>query len=104
MDSAEPVLAKIAEVLKVYSNCEVEVIGHTDNEPIYSSEFKNNRELSQARALSTAEYLIERNNLDERRVYYTGRGDVEPVASNDTAEGRAHNRRIEIRLYMTGKK
>ena len=56
------------------------------------------------RTVSTAEYLIERNKLDERRIYYTGRGDVEPVASNDTAEGRAHNRRIEIRLYMTGKK
>ena len=103
MESAEPVLAKIAEVLKVYSGCDVEVIGHTDNEPIYSKEFKNNRELSQARALSAAEYLIEQNKLDERHIYYTGRGEVEPVASNDTAEGRAHNRRIEIRLYMTGK-
>ena len=104
MSSAEPVLAKIAEVLKVYSECDVEVIGHTDNEPIYSAQFKNNRELSQARALSTAEYFIERSKIDERRMHYTGRGDVEPVASNDTAEGRAHNRRIEIRLYMTGKK
>lgn len=103
MSSAEPVLAKIAEVLKVYSGCDVEIIGHTDNEPFSSAKYKNNRELSQARALSTAEYLIERKKLDERYIYYTGRGDVEPVASNDTADGRAHNRRIEIRLYMTGK-
>ena len=102
-EDAKPVLAKIAQVLQLYPGCEIEVIGHTDNVPISSSQYKNNRALSQARALSTAEYFIEQNNLDERYIYYTGRGEIEPVASNDTAEGRAHNRRIEIRLYMTGK-
>lgn len=78
---------------------QVRVIGHTDNRPISAEGrrlYRDNHELSRARAESVAEYLRAHLSLAPGAVIAEGRGADEPVASNDTAEGRARNRRTEI--------
>ncbi|MCR5223011.1 MAG: flagellar motor protein MotB [Lachnospiraceae bacterium] len=97
---ALPILDKIGVILQKYSDSEIEIEGHTDNVPI-SGRFKNNNELSSARALSVFEYLMEHTTLDPARVKHTGRGEYIPVADNTSPEGRAQNRRVEIKIYHT---
>lgn len=99
MEDAKPIISKIADILKQYSGYKVEVIGHTDIVPQEKAPYYNNEILSTWRALSVAEYLVNKANLDWDKVYYQGRGALEPVASNETEEGRQQNRRVEIRLY-----
>ncbi|MFA5008318.1 MAG: OmpA family protein [Candidatus Omnitrophota bacterium] len=69
--------------------------GHTDNEPIKHSKWKSNWELSAHRALSVLEYLQEKG-ISPERLSASGYGEFKPIASNDTAEGRQLNRRVEI--------
>ena len=101
MEEAKPIISRIGDILKQYSGYRVEVIGHTDTVPQVKAPYYNNDILSTWRALSVAEYLAstEGKNLGWDNVYYAGRGEHEPVASNETDEGRAKNRRVEIRLY-----
>jgi chemotaxis protein MotB len=99
MEDAKPIISKIGDVLKQYSGFRVEIIGHTDNVPQTKAPYYNNPVLSYWRAMSVAEYLIDVKNLNREDVEYTGRGESEPVASNETEEGRNQNRRVEIRLY-----
>ena len=75
--------------------------GHTDNVPIHTAEFKDNNELSSFRALSVFNYLLEVSDLDPATLKHSGRGEYVPVADNSTPEGRAKNRRIEIKIYNT---
>jgi len=97
---AEPILSKIGEVLKNFDGYIIEIIGHTDNVPVSRNNvFKDNNWLSSARALNAAEFLIKNNKLDPKMLKYSGRGEYEPIADNSTPEGRAKNRRIEIRIY-----
>ena len=97
MDDATPIISKIGDVLKQYNGYRIEVIGHTDNVPETTPPYYNNPVLSFCRAMSVAEYLKDVKNIKD--VDYTGRGEDEPVASNETEEGRRQNRRVEIRLY-----
>lgn len=97
MDDAKPIISKIGDVLKQYNGYRIEVIGHTDNVPETKPPYYNNPVLSFWRAMSVAEYLKDVKNIKD--VDYTGRGEDEPVASNETEEGRRQNRRVEIRLY-----
>ncbi|WP_087758769.1 OmpA/MotB family protein [Herbinix luporum] len=99
LDEAKPVLGKIGDILKNFEGYIIEIIGHTDNVPMASPTFKDNNWLSSARALNAAEFLIKNNKLDPKLVKYSGRGEYEPIADNNTEEGRAKNRRIEIRVY-----
>ena len=101
MEEAKPIISRIGDILKQYIGYRVEVIGHTDTVPQVKAPYYNNDILSTWRALSVAEYLAstEGKNLGWENVYYVGRGDHEPVASNETEDGRAKNRRVEIRLY-----
>ena len=94
-----PLLSKVGDILKVYSGHFIDIIGHTDNVPMRSSKYASNMELSSARAISTAMYLADSKGLDIKKLSWTGRGEYEPIAKNDTAEGRAMNRRVEIRIY-----
>lgn len=97
---AIPILDKIGVILQKYSDSEIEIEGHTDNVPI-SGRFASNNELSSARALSVFEYLMKTTTLDPAMVKHTGRGEYIPVADNSTPEGRAQNRRVEIKIYHT---
>lgn len=97
---AKEILSKIGDILKNFDGYIIEIIGHTDDVPVSKNNiYKNNNWLSSARALNAAEFLIENNKLDPKMLKYSGRGEYEPVADNSTAEGRAKNRRIEIRIY-----
>ncbi len=96
---AQAVVDSVGEMLKTYTDNIIEVEGHTDNVPIHTARFKNNNELSSARALAVAEYYIENKGIDPAKLKYSGRGEYVPVADNATAEGRAQNRRVEVKIY-----
>ena len=98
-EECKPLLSKVGDILKLYPDNYVDVIGHTDNIPINNASFSSNDILSSARAISAAQFIVKNNGIDVTRIGWTGRGEYEPVATNDTAEGRAKNRRVEIRLY-----
>ena len=99
MEEAWPIISKVGDVLKQYSGYKVEVIGHTDNVPLSVPPYYNNDVLSFCRARTVAMYLAEEKNLGWENVEFTGRGEREPVASNETEDTRKENRRVEIRLY-----
>ena len=86
-----PILERFAEGLRNNPNAEVRIVGHTDST---GSEAVNNP-LSVDRAASTRNYLVNRG-VDGRRIAIDGMGERYPIASNDTADGRARNRRVEI--------
>ena len=99
-ESGKQVLAKVADALKAYDDKVIRVVGHTDNVPIgkaYQKVFPSNWELSAARATTVVRYLQELG-LPPERMIAAGRAEYAPIASNDTAEGRRQNRRIEITL------
>lgn len=89
-----PLLDKIAALLKDMPN-EIDIEGHTDNLPIQTSRFPSNWELSTARAISVAKYLIKLGILPFR-IGVAGYADSRPLYSNDTSQHRALNRRVEI--------
>jgi chemotaxis protein MotB len=70
--------------------------GHTDNVPIHSSKYASNWELSTARASELIKVFVERYHFDPARLSAAGYGEYHPVVSNDTPEGRARNRRVDI--------
>jgi len=74
----------------------VGIEGHTDNQPIQYSGWKSNWELSAARALSVLHYLADEKGVAPVRLSAIGYGENQPVASNDTKEGRKENRRVEV--------
>ena len=76
------------------------ITGHTDNQPIRDKRFASNLELSRARAEAVRQLLLSAG-LDRTRpiVAVEGRGDTQPVDTNTTAEGRSHNRRVDIAVY-----
>ena len=78
----------------------VSVVGHTDNQPVtkaLAKRYPSNWELAGARAANAARFLVS-NGVDPKNVIASSRGEFDPVASNDTPEGRAQNRRIQIIL------
>lgn len=99
MEDALPIFSKIGDILKVYSDYRISIIGHTDSVPVTSGIYKNNNELSAARAINAAEYLMEVKKIPAKNLEWIGRGEYDPVDQNSTAAGRAKNRRIEIRIY-----
>lgn len=98
-DDAKLFLQKIATILVKYRYCIIEIEGHTDNIPISTSKYENNRELSAERARNVYEYLIKQENFIDSNMKIAGYGESKPVASNATEEGRARNRRVVIKIY-----
>jgi len=82
-----------------YSGKQIDVVGHTDSDPIKKSKWKDNWELSAQRALTVARYLIERG-IPNDTIRAVGCGESQPIASNSTASGKAKNRRVEIVVRM----
>ncbi len=95
-----PLLQHIAEALNTVADKQFRVIGHTDNVPIKSARlgFPDNYRLSLARADAVRSVLIDATHTPDRFTKAEGRADKEPIDDNATAEGRAHNRRVEILL------
>ena len=98
-DEAYPLVNKLGKILVTYDNNIVEVEGHTDNVPIHSSKYEDNNVLSMYRALAVANYLRDTTTLDPAYIKSSGRGEYVPIADNATPEGRARNRRVEIKIY-----
>lgn len=95
------VLNKVGNILKTVTGKQIQIEGYTDSVPIGGAlrkQFATNWELSTQRATTVVRFLQENNGLDGRYLSAVGYGPFRPAASNDTAEGRAENRRIEIVL------
>lgn len=82
-----------------YPGKQVDVVGHTDTDPIKKSKWKDNWELSAQRALSVLRYLVKRG-ISEKDIQAVGCGESQPIASNANASGKAKNRRVEIVVHM----
>ena len=94
-----PIVSKLGDILRLYDDYLIEIIGHTDNVPMVSGAFPDNDHLSSARAISAKNYLVEEKGMDVATMKWSGKGEYEPIASNATEDGRARNRRVEIRIY-----
>ncbi len=94
---AGPAFARIAQIL-IDHPCGVRIEGHTDTIPIHTAQFASNWELSTARATEIVKLLIEQHGLPPERLSAAGYGEFHPVASNDSAQGRQVNRRVDIVL------
>ncbi len=92
---AIPMVGKIVDVLRTVPN-QVSLIGHADATPIHNHRFKNNWELSAARGLRLLELLTTNYDIPESRLSVSSDGANRPLSSNETPEGRASNRRVEI--------
>ena len=99
LPEATAIIDKIAIVLEKYDKNIIEIEGHTDNVPMSSGRYENNNVLSMFRALEVADYIREVTDLNPAYIKSSGRGEYDPVASNETAEGRARNRRVVIKIY-----
>lgn len=97
-ERAKSVLNSVVLVAKEYDDTRLNVIGYTDS----SGSDSYNLRLSQVRASEVAQYITSQN-VNGSRVSSTGMGEASPIASNNTAEGRAQNRRVEIVLTPIGK-
>lgn len=96
--SAQPLLGSVGSVLKKFNRTTVEVYGHTDK----GGDEKKNLDLTQKRALAVARALAS-NGVDPKRMSVTGFGSSRPIVSDETEEGRAENRRIEIQISPASK-
>jgi chemotaxis protein MotB len=96
-----PILAKIATVVQSLPNA-VRLEGHTDARPIHTSRFRSNWELSSARSIAMLELLRDRFQIPASRMAVAGYAENAPADTNETEEGRAHNRRVDLVLLSAG--
>jgi len=90
-----PIVEKIAAILRTVPN-PVHLEGHTDSIPIHTARFQNNWELSSARAVSLLEVLESKFQIPTKRMAVVGYAETIPIADNETPEGRAKNRRVDV--------
>ena len=95
-DKAGATLAKIAKIITDYKDYDVLIEGNTDNVPIAKTNIRNNWDLSALRASSVVQALQNNFAVDPKRLTAGGRGEYNPVAANDTPDGKTRNRRTEI--------
>lgn len=95
-DKANTTLAKIAKIITDYNGYDVLIEGNTDNVPIAQPNIRNNWDLSALRASSVVMALQNTYNIDPKRLTAGGRGEFNPLASNDSPSGKAQNRRTQI--------
>jgi chemotaxis protein MotB len=91
----KPVLEKIAKFMR-NSSYQIYFDGHTDNIPIHNDEFPSNDALSLARAFNLMNYFVKEEGIPQASMALVGYGALHPLVSNDTPDGRARNRRVEI--------
>ena len=98
-----PSLSKLNEIISVlkqrYSDNPIDVVGHTDSDPIKKSKWKDNWELSAQRALAVVRYL-NTHGIGAKKLRAAGCGSARPVVSNSTKSGKAQNRRVQIVVNM----
>ena len=95
---ARSLAISIATMLHKYPGYEIIVSGHTDNQPISTSEFESNWDLSSSRAIRFMDVLLSTKKLDPRLFSAIGYGEYRPVSDNSTNLGRSKNRRVEVSI------
>jgi chemotaxis protein MotB len=98
-EEALPLVDKLAKIIESYDSSSIQIEGYTDNVPINSSKYESNDVLSMYRAWRVAEYIRSVTSVDPSHIVSAGRGEYNPIAENSTPEGRARNRRVEIKIY-----
>ena len=93
--SSYPVLEKVANVIRDLPNS-VRLEGHSDNVPIHTSRFRSNWELSTARAIAMLEIFEKRYKVPRERMAVAGYAETSPADSNESTDGRSHNRRVDL--------
>jgi chemotaxis protein MotB len=93
---AAETLSKIAKIIKDYKDYDVLIEGNTDNVPISKTNIRNNWDLSALRASSVVQALQNDYGVDPKRLTAGGRGEYNPIANNDTEQGKQRNRRTQI--------
>lgn len=97
-ESLHPLLAKVQRVITTFPGASVRIEGHTDAQ----GGARGNEDLSRRRAIAVREHILSRVPIPSSRVEAVGMGEERPIASNDTEEGRARNRRIEVVVTLPG--
>ena len=95
-DRAQETLSKIAKIIMDYKDYDVLIEGNTDDVPISRENIRNNWDLSCLRASSVVQYLQNHYGVDPKRLTAGGRGEYNPIATNDTEVGKQRNRRTQI--------
>jgi chemotaxis protein MotB len=95
---SQKLASAIGQMLQQYPDYEILVTGHTDDQPINTSEFPSNWELSSKRAINFMKILLENTAFDPKRFSAIGYGEFRPLESNLTDAGRAKNRRVEVSI------
>lgn len=95
-DRAGETLSKIAKIIQDYRDYDVLIEGNTDTDPITQKNIRNNWDLSTLRASSVVQALQTQYGIDPKRLTAGGRGEYNPIAENNTPEGKARNRRTQI--------
>src|SRR5437588_4952346 len=98
---SQPILGRVGELLRTETRNPIAVEGHTDDVPITGSVYPTNWELSTARASRVVRFLVDAG-VDAGRLSAAGYADLHPIATNASADGRSHNRRVEIVLLRSG--
>ncbi len=93
--NSQKVLASLAEIIKTLPN-DIRIEGHTDNVPVLGGQYASNWHLSVARATNTAYYLMAVQEVNPEKVSIVGYSSYKPISTNDTDEGKALNRRVDI--------
>ena len=102
-DSFKAKLDKTGVLLKNFPN-QIQIEGHTDNVPIHTAVYPSNWELSTSRATVIMRHFVERGGLPSEKFAIAGYSEYHPIDTNDTTEGRAKNRRIDILVVKTDDK
>jgi OmpA-OmpF porin, OOP family len=95
LPDSDNLLRQVADIVKAHPEIKfVSIEGHTDN----TGKPANNKRLSKARADSVKQWLVKKGKLDNKRLFTVGFGDTKPLQTNDSAEGRQSNRRVEFHI------
>ncbi|MCW8951703.1 MAG: OmpA family protein, partial [Rhodospirillales bacterium] len=97
-ESFNPVLDRVADIIRHSKGMVVQVSGHTDDIPISTERFRSNWDLSSARSASVVHYLEKKTGIDPKLIVAIGHGSSNPLVPNDSPENRAKNRRVEISI------
>ncbi|MCQ2517381.1 MAG: flagellar motor protein MotB [Lachnospiraceae bacterium] len=96
---SQDIMVQVTKILEKYNAGVIEVEGHTDNVPMSGNRYADNDELSSARAITVFKFITANSTINPADIKHSGRGEYVPVADNSTPEGRALNRRVEIKIY-----
>jgi chemotaxis protein MotB len=95
VNDVSPLLSKLSSMLHDLDN-KVKIVGHTDNVPISNARFRSNDDLSAMRAINVKNYMVTSTGISSDRAFIEAHGEYMPKYDNNTEEGRAKNRRVEI--------